>query len=199
MDGYEHWDAALCLWIIFLAVTTGVCLIKTHLEETVGETATIHLEIAELDKADQVRITHTRESEKKKLIVQYCSRTDREDCNAVETAGVLLQVKEGALILLNVSSKDSGLYEVTVIRRNNTSEIQQTTLVVNKRVSSRSEPPQIPISKPPQSISKPPNSSERQRTSQKLMLKQPKKPLLSPDMKLLTSLCFLRPSIFKKK
>ncbi|XP_050957951.1 uncharacterized protein LOC127159048 isoform X2 [Labeo rohita] len=132
-----------------------MCAAGLNLEAADGENVTIHLETPELDRADRVTIALTRESEKK-LIAQYCCCAQRGDCNVVETPGVSLQVQEGTLTLLDVSSRDSGFYEATIIVGNNVSK-ENATLNVNKPPFSSSRAP------PQTSIPKPPNSSERHR------------------------------------
>ncbi|KAI2649417.1 Titin [Labeo rohita] len=134
-----------------------VCVAGLNLEATEGDNVTIPLETAELDRADQVTITLKREN-KKKLIAQYCCCAQRGDCNVLETPGVSLQVQEGTLILLDVSSRDSGFYEATIIVGNNVSK-KNATLNVNSR-----------------------------KVTQQLMLIQRDEPLLSPGVKLITGL-----------
>lgn len=125
------------------------------MEAADGDDVTICFESAGLERAEQVTITLTRQSQKT-VIVRYCRCGHCEDCTVVEKQGVLLRVEEGALTLLRVSSDDSGLYEAKIIA-DNTLSTKNATLVVKKPPFTSSTEPTQP------SISKPPDSSERQR------------------------------------
>lgn len=108
--------------------TVAVCVPPLNYEATEGENVTISFKTAGLERADQVKITWTRGSQKK-LIAQYCRCVHRGDCSVRETSGVLLRAEEGTVTLLRVSSNNSGLYEVIIIGKN-VSRIN-ASLVVN--------------------------------------------------------------------
>lgn len=131
-----------------------MCVPPLNYEATEGENVTISFKTAGLERADQVKITLTRGSQKK-LIAQYCRCVHRGDCSVRETSGVLLRAEEGTVTLLHVSSNNSGLYEVIIIG-SNVSRINATLVVNEPLLSSSNEPPQS-------SITNPPDSSERQR------------------------------------
>ncbi len=105
-----------------------MCAAEQKVEAADGDNVTISFKSPDLDGADQVMITFTRESQKT-VIVRYCRCAHCGDCNVVETPRVFLRVEEGNLILLRVNSNNSGLYEVIIIG-NNVSRIK-ATLVVN--------------------------------------------------------------------
>ncbi len=105
-----------------------MCAAEQKVEAADGDNVTISFKSPDLDGADQVMITFTRESQKT-VIARYCRCAHCWDCNVVETPRVFLRVEEGNLILLRVNSNNSGLYEVIIIG-NNVSRIK-ATLVVN--------------------------------------------------------------------
>ncbi|KAF4096290.1 hypothetical protein G5714_022259 [Onychostoma macrolepis] len=133
---------------VLVFISVAVCDAELNLEAADGEDVTISFNSDELNRADQVKITFTRQSQKS-LIAQYCRCAHCGDCSVVETPGVLLRVEEGTLILQDVRSRSSGVYEAKIIAGNIVSQMK-VTLVVNK-------PPQTSI------ISNPPNSSESHR------------------------------------
>lgn len=138
---------------VFILISVTVCDAELNLETTDGENVTISFKTAELERADRVRITFTRDNQFD-LIAQYCRCVLCRDCIPVETPGVLLRIEEGALILLDVSSRNSGLYEAKIISGKNVFK-KNATLVVKPPFSSSRAPPRTSISKPPQtSISK---------------------------------------------
>ncbi|RXN34276.1 hypothetical protein ROHU_014999 [Labeo rohita] len=132
----------------------AVCAPELKLEATVGEDVTISFKTSELERATRVRITFKGEHEEKaRLIVQFCAYG--EQCDVVETPGVLLRVKQGTLILQRVSFNNSGLYEAMIITGKEVSE-KNATLVVKKPAFSSTKTPLHT------SIKNPPNSSEHQ-------------------------------------
>lgn len=106
-----------------------MCVAELKLEANTGENVTIPFKTAELERADRVRITFTRDNQKK-LIAQYCC-AHCWVCIPVETPGVLLRIEEGtaSLILQDVSSRSSGLYKAQVFNGKHVSEIQATLVV----------------------------------------------------------------------
>ncbi|KAF4096291.1 hypothetical protein G5714_022260 [Onychostoma macrolepis] len=139
-----------------IALLSGVlCAGGLSLEAADGQNVTISFESAGLERAEQVTITLTRESQKT-VIVRYCRCGHCGDCSVVETPGVLLRPEEGSLTLLDVRCNNSGLYEARIIADNNLSTKNATLIVKKPQFSSSTEPTQP-------SISKPPDSSERQR------------------------------------
>lgn len=106
-----------------------MCDAELKLEANDGEDVTISFKTDELNRANQVKITFTRQSQKY-LIAQYCRCAHCGDCDVVETPGVLLRVEEGTLILQDVRSRNSGLYEAKIIVGNIVSKMK-VTLVVN--------------------------------------------------------------------
>ncbi|XP_016295381.1 uncharacterized protein LOC107653225 isoform X1 [Sinocyclocheilus anshuiensis] len=139
------------VFLFVLAFSVAVCDAELKLEATDGENVTISFKTAELKRADRVSITFTREN-RKTLIAQYCRCVHCRDCDVVETPGVLLRV-EGTvpLILLDVSSNNSGLYEARVFIGNDVSEIKATLVVKKPAFSSTKAPLQISTPNPPNS------------------------------------------------
>ncbi|XP_026092449.1 uncharacterized protein LOC113065431 isoform X2 [Carassius auratus] len=140
------------VFLFVLVFSVAVCDTELKLEATDGENVTIPFKTAELERADRVRITFERDGQKK-LVAQYCRCADCGYCRVVETPGVLLRIEEGtaSLILLDVSSSNSGLYEAQVFNGNNVSEIQATLVVKEPVLSSTKETPQTSSPKPPDS------------------------------------------------
>lgn len=138
------------VFLFVLAFSVAVCVAELKLEATDGDDVTIPFKTAELERADRVRITFTRDNQKK-LIAWYCRCADCGDCIPVETPGVLLRIEEGtaSLILQDVSSRSSGLYKAQVFNGKHVSEIQATLVVKEPALSSTKEPPQISTPKPP--------------------------------------------------
>lgn len=102
-----------------------MCDIELRLEATDGETFSIPLDTAELERANRVRITFKGEDEEKALvIVQFCAHGER--CPVVETPGVSLSIQQRTLTLQCVSSNYSGLYEAIVFIGNHVSKIRAT-------------------------------------------------------------------------
>lgn len=132
-----------------------LCAGGSNLKAADGDNVTISFKTTGLERAEQVTITLTRESQKT-VIARYCRCAHCGDCSVVETQGVLLRVEDGTLTLLDVRCDNSGLYEAKIIADNNLST-KNATLVVRKPPFSSSTETTQP------SISKPPNSSEHQR------------------------------------
>lgn len=105
-----------------------MCAAELKLEANDGEDVIIPFKTPDLDRAEQVKITFTRESQKY-LIARYCRCVVCGDCDVVETPGVLLRVEEGTFTLQDVRSRNSGLYEANIIGKK-VSRIK-ATLVVN--------------------------------------------------------------------
>ncbi|XP_052396607.1 uncharacterized protein LOC127944599 isoform X2 [Carassius gibelio] len=139
------------VFFFVLVFSVVFCNAELKLEATDGENVTIPFKTAELEGADQVRITFTRDDEKM-LIARYVCDHHR-DCRVVERAGVSLRIEEGtvSLILLDVSSSNSGLYEAQVLNGKYVSEIQATLVVKEPVLSSTKETPQTSSPKPPDS------------------------------------------------
>ncbi|XP_026092446.1 uncharacterized protein LOC113065428 [Carassius auratus] len=140
------------LFVLVFSVSVTLCDAELKLEATVGENVTISFKTAELERVDQVRTTFKGENGKK-LVARYCRCADCGHCIPVGTPGVSLRIEEGtaSLILLDVSSSNSGLYEAQVFNGNNVSEIQATLVVKEPVLSSTKESPQTSSPKPPDS------------------------------------------------
>ncbi|XP_026093133.1 uncharacterized protein LOC113065818 [Carassius auratus] len=135
----------------FVLVSVVFCHAELKLEATDGENVSISFKTAELEGADQVRITFTRDDQKMLIARYFCDRPG--DCRVLERPGVSLRIEEGtaSLILLDVSSSNSGLYEAQVLNGKYVSEIQATLVVKEPVLSSTKDPPQTSSPKPPDS------------------------------------------------
>ncbi|KAK7129414.1 hypothetical protein R3I94_017579 [Phoxinus phoxinus] len=130
------------VWLFIATVTVHVAGSKW--EATEGDNVTIHFNTG-LERVDEVKIMFEGESERKRLLAQYCSPESFPICDPVETSHLQVEGGNVSMIFVNVDISRSGLYTARVITANKMYEKHQFPPVQLLHTRPPSQNPPAPL------------------------------------------------------